>query len=85
MECIFLLLFRGTDRAVWGNQRYGDKQEQNPDLLCMFLQVESKVYWRIPTCGRCMISDRQVPGGCTASLFTKDQINTGIVGSAQMQ
>lgn len=69
--------------AAWGNQ------EQNPDLLCMVLQVASKVFWQITTCGRCMISDREVSGGCIASVLTKDQINTGIIKlehqTAQMQ
>lgn len=45
----------------------------------MFLQVASKVYWQITTCGRWMISDREVSGGCTASLLIKDQIITGII------
>lgn len=72
-------LARGeTGSAVRGNQPFRDKQEQNPDLLCMFLQVASKVYWQITTCGR-WISDREVSGGCTASLLIKDQIITGII------
>lgn len=50
---------RETGSAVRGNQPYGDKQEQNPDLHCMFLRVASKVCWQITTCGRCMISDRR--------------------------
>ena len=46
IERIFLFLFVQLEekQAVRGNEPYEDKREQNPDLLCRFLQVASKVF-----------------------------------------